>query len=201
MFKQAVAIWTKVPGLPLTVSNPISQPERLPGMTDWAPREVISRMGEGMRRGEDLDALVEQEKNEGMGGTLAKGTALGGIGGGLLGRLVGGEAAVEPAKEILEKGLNMRGLRGLAKTPMAMKALTLGGLGAGALGAGIDWATGRDERGDQARTVARGLRREYTMQQNANMQNQVLRQQLLNHNPMPSATASQPLVVQSSKAV
>jgi hypothetical protein len=201
MFKQAVAIWTKVPGLPLTVSNPISQPERLPGMTDWAPREVISRMGEGMRRGEDLDALVEQEKNEGLGGTLSKGTALGGIGGGLLGRLFGGEAATAPAQDILRKGLNMRGLQGLAKTPAVMKAMTLGGLGLGALGSGVGWLTDRDERGEQARAVARGLRREQSLQQNANLQNQVLREQLLTHNPMPSASAPQPLVVQSSKGI
>jgi hypothetical protein len=39
------------------------------------------------------------------------------------------------------------------------------------------------------------------MQSNAHLQNQLMRQQLLNANPMPSATAAQPLVAQTGKSV
>lgn len=202
LFKQALAVWTKVPGLPFTVTNPITQPERLPGMTDWAPREVITRMGQGMQQGVNLDELVEREKSQGLGRSLAMGSAGGVIGGGALGRLMSGEAATAPAREILQKGVSLRGLKGLARTPGAMKALTLGGLGLGAVGSSIGWGMGREDRGQMAQSVARGLRRENLVQQNANLQNRVMRGQLsaLSANPMPSATAGQPLVVQSGKA-
>ena len=203
MFKRAVAVWTKVPGLPFTLPGNLTQYERLPGMSEWASRDVITRMGEGMRRGEDLDALVEKEKEEGLGGSLAMGAAGGGLGGGLLGRLVSGEAATAPVKEILREGTgtSLRGLRGLSKIPGAAKALALGGVGLGTLASGIGWGMGSGDRADTARAVARGLRREQSMQTNANLQNQALRQQLLTHNPMPSATAAQPLVAQIGKAV
>jgi hypothetical protein len=203
LFKRAVAIWTKVPGLPFTVPGNITQYDRLPGMSEWASRDVITRMGEGMRRGEDLDALVEKEKGEGLGSSIGIGTAAGGLGGGLLGRLVSGEAATAPIKEIFQQGTgtSLRGLRGLSRIPGVAKALALGGAGLGALAGGIGWGMGSGERGDTAHEVARGLRREQTMQSNANLQNQLMRHQLLNANPMPSATAAQPLVAQTGKSV
>lgn len=202
LFKRAVAIWTKVPGLPFTIPGNISQDDRLPGMSEWAPREVITRMGKGMRRGEDLDALIEREKGEGLGASLGIGAAAGGLGGGLLGRLVSGEAATAPIRKIFQKGTgaSLRGLQGLSRIPGAAKALTLGGAGLGALAGGIGWGMGTDERADTAHEVARGLRRERTLQSNANLQNQLLHQQLLNVNPMPSAIAATPLVAQTGKS-
>lgn len=203
LFKKAIAIWTKVPGLPFTVPGTITQYERMPGMSEWVPRDVITRMGEGMRRGEDLDALVEKEKGEGLGKSLGTGALAGGVGGGLLGRLVSGEAATAPIKEIFQQGAgtSLRGLRGLSRIPGAAKALALGGAGLGALTGGIGWGMGSGERADTAREAARGLRREQIMQANASLQNQLMRQQLLNSNPMPSATAAQPLVAQTGKSI
>jgi hypothetical protein len=60
---------------------------------------------------------------------------------------------------------------------------------------------GSGDRGDTAREVARGLRREQAVQTNTRLQNQLLKQQLLTHNPMPSATAAQPLVAQTGKSI
>jgi len=199
LFKLAVSIYTKVPGLPISVPGSVMQYERLPGMTDWAPRDMISRMGSGMRHDEDIDALVEAEKNKGLGEEIGLGAAGGGLGGGLLGRLVAGEAATAPVSEMLREGVSARGLRGLSKIPRNAKALALGGTALGALAGGVNWGMHGDERAQTARSVARGLRREQTMQSNANLQNQVLRRQLLTENPMPSATAEQPLVAHSGK--
>jgi hypothetical protein len=178
-------------------------------MSDWAPQDVITRMGTGMRRGEDLDALVEAEKSQGLLSSTSKGLAVGGLGGGLLGRLHAGEAATKPIGEILRKGLGnegvLRGLRGLAKIPTSAKALALGGAGLGALAGGVGWATGADERGEMARSVARGLRREHTLQSNANLQTQLLRKQLqamtpvLHANETPTASAEQPLIATVGK--
>jgi hypothetical protein len=203
LFKQAVAIWTKVPGLPFTIPGNISQHDRLPGMSEWAPRDVISRIGEGMRQGKDLDALVEAEKEEGLGKSLALGAVGGGVGGGLLGRLVSGEAATAPIKDLFAKGTgtSLRGLRGLSKIPTAARALALGGVGLGTLAGGVGWGVGQDARGDTARAVARGLRREQLVQSNAALENELLRRQLLTHNPTPSATAAQPLVAQTGKSI
>jgi hypothetical protein len=203
MFKRAIAVGVQVPGLPLTIPGSFTQYERLPGMSEWAPHEVITRMGKGMHRGEDLDALIEKEKEKGLGKSLAMGAAGGGLGGGLLGRLVSGEAATAPIKKLLREGTgtSLRGLRGLSRIPGAAKALALGGVGLGTLAGSIGWGMGSENRADTARAVAQGLRREQIMQMNANLQNRELRRQILNHNPMPSATAAQPLVAQVGKAI
>jgi hypothetical protein len=202
LFKRAVAIWTKVPGLPFTIPGTITQHERLPGMSDWAPRDVITRVSERMQQGDDPNDIVESEQGKGLGKSLAIGSAAGGISGGLLGRLVSGEEAVAPIKEIFEHGTgtSLRGLRNLSKIPRAAQALTLGGLGLGALAGGLTWGKDSTRRGETAGDAIRGLDREHLNLQNAQLQNRVLQQQLLTHNPMPSATAAQPLVAQTGKA-
>lgn len=203
MFKRAVAVWTKVPGLPFTIPGNITQYERLPGMSEWAPRDVITRASEGLRAGNDPQELVEEEKNRGMGKDIALGAASGGVGGGLLGRLVSGEAATAPVREMLAEGTgaSLRGLRNLGKIPTAAKVLTLGGMGVGALGGLTHWGTNVESRGESAKDALRGLKRERLMLNNAQLQNEVLKKQLLKENPAPSATASQPLVAQTGKAI
>ena len=203
LFKRAVSVWTKLPGLPFTVQGQITQQDRLPGMSEWAPRDVISRVSEGLQQGENPQDLIEAERTKGMGKSIALGAAGGGVGGGLLGRLISGEAATAPVKELFQRGTgtSLRGLRGLSKIPGAAKALTLGGLGLGALAGGAAWGAGANERGGTAHDIVRGLNREQLMLDNANLQHQLLQKQLLTHNPMPSATAAQPLVAQTGKSV
>lgn len=203
LFKKAIAIWTKIPGLPFTVPGNITQYDRLPGMSEWAPRDVITRVSEGMQEGEDPANIVKKERDKGFSQSVGLGAAGGTIGGGLLGRLVSGEAAVAPIKEIFQEGAgtSLRGLRNLSKIPTAAKALTLGGLGLGALAGGSAWGTDTAQRGNIARDVVRGLSREQLTLQNAQLQNKILQQQLLAQNPMPSATAAQPLVAQTGKSV
>jgi len=200
LFKKAVAVYAKVPGLPISVPGRVTQYERLPGMTDWASRDVISRLGEGVRQGENQSTLIEAEKNRGLGESIGLGAAVGGFGGGVLGRFMSGEAATAPIRNLLRRGASIRGLRGLAKIPGPAKALALGGAGLGALSGGIEWGTHGQDREDIARSVLRGLRREKLLQSNATQQNQVLKRQLLTENPMPSATAEQPLVANTGKS-
>lgn len=192
LFKRAVSIWTKAPGLPFTISGNTVPDERLQGMSEWAPRDVIERMGKGMRQGTGTEELVEAERKRGLGKALGSGAALGGLGGGILGRVVSGEAATAPITEIFEKGTgtSLRGLRGLSRIPGAAKALTLGGVGLGALAGGIGWGRGAEDRENLARDVAASVRNE-----------QLAARQLLNVNPMPSATASTPLVAQTGKSI
>lgn len=202
LFKKAIAIWTKIPGLPFTVPGNITQYDRLPGMSEWAPRDVITRVSEGLNEGEQPVDLVEKERNKGFAQSIGLGATGGAVGGGLLGRLVSGESAVAPIKEIFEEGTgtSLRGLRNLSKIPRAAKVLTLGGLGLGALAGGSAWGTDIKQRENIARDAVRGLSREHLTLQNAQLQNKLLQQQLLTPNPMPSATASQPLVAQTGKA-
>jgi hypothetical protein len=203
LFKKAIAIWTKVPGLPFTVPGNITQYDRLPGMSEWAPRDVITRVSEGLHEGKNPTDIVEKERDKGLAQSVGLGAAGGTVSGGLLGRLVSGSDAVAPIKEILEEGTgtSLRGLRNLSKIPRAAKVLTLGGLGLGSLAGGIAWGTDTAQRGSIAQDAIRGLSREQLTLQNAKLQNKVLQQQLLTHNPMPSATAAQPLVAQTGKSV
>lgn len=203
LFKRAVSIWTKAPGLPFTISGTTVPDDRLLGMSEWAPRDAIERMSKGMRRGTGAEELIEDERGRGLGKSIGSGAALGGLGGGVLGRVIAGEAATAPIMEIFEKGTgtSLRGLRNLSRIPGAAKALTLGGVGLGALAGGIGWSRGSEDRENMARDIASGLHNEQLAAGNASLQNQLMARQLLNANPMPSATAAQPLVAQTGKSV
>jgi hypothetical protein len=203
LFKRAVSVWAKAPGLPFTVSGNTVTDDRLLGMSEWAPRDMIERLSKGQRRGTSTDQLIQEERDRGLGGAVGGGAALGGLGGGILGRIVSGEAATAPIKDLFQEGTgtSLRGLRSLSRIPGAAKALTLGGLGIGALAGGIGWGRGAQDREDTARDIAAGLYNEQLAAGNAGLQNQVMARQLLNANPMPSATASSPLVAQTGKSV
>jgi hypothetical protein len=164
---------------------------------------MIERMGKGVHRGEDVDKLIEEERGRGLGKAVGGGAALGGLGGGVLGRIISGKAATDPIEDIFEKGTgaSLRGLRNLSRVPGAAKALTLGGVGLGALAGGIGWGRGAKDRESTARDVASGLHTEQLTAGNASLQNQLMARQLLNANPMPSATASTPLVAQTGKSI
>ena len=150
-------IWIHVPGTPITLPGESTKYERLPGMTDWAPRDVVSRVGQGLAQEQDMDDIAENEATRGLGGRAA-----GGAGGGLLAgavgaRLVGGEAVSAPFKNILKSGINSASLKGLRKLPMKAGLLPLIGLGVGTAAGVGSWAMGRDQRKAQAKSVGKGL--------------------------------------------
>lgn len=166
--KHGLAVWTRVPGTPFTLPGSPTIRERLPGMTEWAPRDMISRMAQGLEQGElSPEQLAEAEAQRGQPGTMGFGAAAGLTGGGVLGRLAGGEAAIQPLKEIYRKGVSGQTLRGLGKLPAAMKILPLLGLGAGAVLGKRHWEQKQPEQRQKALGVSKGLLAERILQSNA----------------------------------
>jgi len=166
--KHGLAVWTRVPGTPFTLPGSPTIRERLPGMTDWATRDMISRMAKGLESGEQTPAeLAEQEAQEGKAQTMGLGAAAGLTGGTVAGRLAGGEAAMQPLFDIYKKGINRQTLAGLSKIPMAMRLLPLLGLGAGAYLGKREWEKGKEPRRQQALGVSKGLLAERILQSNA----------------------------------
>ena len=166
--KHGLAVWTRVPGTPFTLPGSPTIRERLPGMSDWAPRGMISRMSKGLDTGEQTpEQLAEIESQRDEGKTTAIGGAAGLTGGSVLGRLLGGDAAVAPFKDLYAKGINKQTLKGLSKIPMAMKLLPLLGLGAGAYAGHKVWSGKQDENKQQALDVSKGLLAERLLQSNA----------------------------------
>ena len=162
-----VPMWVHIPGTPITLPGERTQYERLPGMTDWAPRDTVSRVGKGLAEKQDISEIAESEANQGLGASAIKGGAGGLLGGSMLARLVGGQAVSAPFKNVLKGGLNKSTMSGLSKIPMSAKALPLLGVGAG-LASGIGgWASGRDERRNQAASVSKGLLSEQILQQHS----------------------------------
>lgn len=167
LLKQALAVWTRVPGTPFTLPGVYRPEERLPGMSEWAPRDIVERVSRKLKQDRSVEDIARSEAAEGLLKDVGFGTAAGGVTGGLLGRLAGGEAATAPLKEILSKGLGKGSLRGLKGLPGPMKLLPLVGAGAGALLGGAGWAGGSRARGEQAKDIARGLLAERVLQRSA----------------------------------
>ena len=160
-------MWIHVPGTPITLPGERTQYERLPGMTNWAPREAVSRVGEGLARSRSIEDIAESEASQDFGGSVMKGGGGGLLGGSVLARLSGGEAVTAPFKNMLERGVNMKTFKGLSKLPTRAKLLPLLGMGTGAAAGIGSWAMGRDARRDQARSVGKGLLSEQILQQHA----------------------------------
>jgi len=163
----AAPIWIHVPGTPITLPGETTKYERLPGMTDWAPRGVVSRVGRGLAENKDMTEIAEQEANKDLGASAARGGAGGLLGGAMLSRLIGGEKVTTPFKNILKRGLNKQTLQGLGKLPRAAKVLPLLGMGLGAATGMGSWAAGRDKRREQAAAVGKGLLSEQILQQHS----------------------------------
>lgn len=166
--KHGLAVWTRVPGTPFTLPGSPTIRERLPGMTEWAPRDMISRMAKGLERGELSPAeLAELEAKRDELGQTGFGAGIGLTGGSILGRLIGGEAATQPFLDIYKQGITGQTLKGLSKMPAAMKILPLLGLGAGAYLGRQHWAKGKEGRRRQALGISKGLLAERILQSNA----------------------------------
>ena len=163
----AAPMWIHVPGTPITLPGEQTKYERLPGMTEWAPREVVERMGKGLAGGKSVAELSDTEAQRGLGGGMTTGAAAGGAGGAALARLAGGQKATAPFRDILKRGLNKSSLKGLSKLPGSAKLLPLLGLGLGAAAGAGGWATGRDARQQEARSVGKGLLSEQILQQHS----------------------------------
>lgn len=204
MLKEGVAVWTRVPGTPFTLPGSPTIKERLPGMSDWASRDTITRMAKGLQEGDKSpEELAQAEGQKGLAGNMALGAVGGLTGGSLLGRLFSGGKGVEPFLNIYEKGLNKGTMRGLKHLPGAMKALPLlGMLGGAAIGAG-HWNQGREGRKRQALDVSKGLLTERLLQSNA-VQHAVKSSNpystpLLKGVPLTSAQTSMPYVLRAGQ--
>ncbi len=187
-------VWIRVPGTPFTLLGSPTKYERLPGMTEWAPRPVVERVGKGLQQKIDPGVLAQQEGERGLPWTLGKGGIGGLTAGALAARLSGGEASVAPFKEMLSKGLSRETLKGLKNLPRAAKILPLAGAGAGLLGGAAYWQGGRGGRTQQAEEVAKGLLSEKILQTkdiNAARRSVSALQGL----PHETATAEPPVVV------
>lgn len=160
-------MWIHVPGTPITLPGEQTKYERLPGMTDWAPRGVVSRVGQGLAQDQSMDDIAEAEATRGLGGRAAAGAGTGLLAGAASARLAGGEAVAAPFKNILKRGINAESLRGLRKLPMKAGLLPLLGIGIGAATGVGSWAAGRDARRAQAKSVGKGLLSEQILQQHA----------------------------------
>lgn len=161
----AIPMWVHIPGTPITLPGETTKYERLPGMTDWAPRGVVSRVGRGLAENRDIQDIAEQEANQGLLAKTVSGGTGGLLGGAMLSRLAGGEAVIAPFKDILKRGINKQTLQGLSKVPRMARVLPAVGLGIGAATGIGNWAMGRDDRKAQAKAVGRGLLSEQILQQ------------------------------------
>ncbi len=165
--KEGSPVWIHVPGTPFTLPGERQQYARLPGMTEWAPNEVVERMGKGLKDNVPAEELAQEESERGLLTSAAKGGVGGGIAGSIAARIAGGEASTAPFKKLFKKGLTKKTLEGLSKVPRSGKILPLLGLGAGVAGGVGDWAVGRDQRHQEAQEVAKGLLSEQILQQHA----------------------------------
>jgi len=205
LLKNAYPVWTRIPGTPFTLPGRPDYRERLTGMTEWAPRPMVERMGRGLEQGRSVEDLVQDEKSRGLLRHVGIGTLGGGIIGTAAGRIMGGEAASRPWKNILKSGISRSTLAKLKNIPRVGKIAPLIGAGAGLLtGAGL-WKGQESERQQKAQEVARGLTAERILQRNALQQallgsTQPTSQPLLRGVPLTSATSQVPLAVTLSNS-
>lgn len=165
-------VWTRVPGTPFSLPGQMDPRERLHGMDTWAPRERLERVSAGMRSGVPVDTMMQAEGEQDLGRNVLTGAGAGLVGGGMLGRLVGGEAAVQPLKDIATQGLIPAGteaglkenatgvMKQLAKLPTSMKALAAAGALGGAYYGANRWAERKPLRQHETYEAARSLHNE-----------------------------------------
>jgi hypothetical protein len=125
-----------------------------------------------MRSGVPVDVMMQAEGEQDLGRNVLTGAGAGLVGGGMLGRLVGGEAAVQPLKDIATSGLLPSGaeaglkenatgvMKQLAKLPTSMKALAAAGTLGGAYYGANRWAERRPLRQHETYEAARSLHNE-----------------------------------------
>lgn len=165
-------VWTRVPGTPFSLPGQMDPRERLHGMDTWAPRERLERVSAGMRSGVPVDVMMQAEGEQDLGRNVLTGAGAGLVGGGMLGRLVGGEAAVQPLKDIATQGLIPAGaeaglkenatgvMKQLAKLPTSMKALAAAGALGGAYYGANRWSERKPMRQHETYEAARSLHNE-----------------------------------------
>jgi hypothetical protein len=165
-------------------------------MSDWANRDVVTRINKDLEKGMQIKDIEDNEANRDLSTHMLRKGLGGGLAGTLTGRVVGGEAATAKFKDLLQSGVSKDTLRNLRKTPQAMKALPLLGLGGG-LAAGLgSWISSRDQRRQQARDVSKGLLSEQILQKKDLMdaRRSVQQPNVLSPAPVESATQETPLV-------
>jgi hypothetical protein len=125
-----------------------------------------------MRSGVPVDVMMQAEGEQDLGRNVLTGAGAGLVGGGMLGRLVGGEASVQPLKDIATQGLIPSGaeaglkenatgvMKQLAKLPTSMKALAAAGALGGAYYRANRWAERKPLRQHETYEAARSLHNE-----------------------------------------
>jgi hypothetical protein len=191
----AIPLWLRVPGATVPITGAPPPYERLPGMTEWAPREMVEDVAKGLRGGQDVEGIAQQQSRKGLLGNAAMAGLTGGFGGVLGGRLVGGEQAWEPFKGVLAKGLNREGLSSLKGLRWPMAVLPLAGAGLGVGLAAKNWAEQAPHRQKQTYDVARGLLAERVLQRDSLRQAMGRELQSLRGIPHQSANELPPLVI------
>ena len=191
-----IPLWLRTPVATVPIGGVPQQSERLPGMTEWAPREMVEDVARGVRGGQDVEDIAQEQADKGLLGDVASKGLIGGVGGVLGGRLAGGEAAFEPFHDILKGGIGPgKGLLGnLRRVPLPMKVLPLAGAGLGAGLAVSGWLGGAPQRKQQTYDVARGLLAERVLQRDALGQAMDRDASALKGLPFQSASALPPLV-------
>lgn len=190
-----IPLWLRVPGATVPITGAPPPYERLPGMTEWAPREMVEDVAKGLRGGQDVEEIAQEQSRKGLLGNAAMAGLTGTFGGVLGGRLVGGEKAWEPFKGVLSEGFTPSALRGLKKIPLPMKLLPLAGAGLGIGLATKNWSEQAPHRQKQTYDVARGLLAERVLQRDSLREAMGRELQALQGVPHQSATALPPLVI------
>ena len=166
-------IWTRVPGTPFSLPGQMDPRERMHGMNTWAPRERLERVSAGMHAGVPVDTMMQAEGEKDLPRHVLTGAGVGLVGGGMLGRLIGGEQAIQPLRNIVSQGLippgaaeaglkeNASGvMKQLANLPTSMKALAgIGALGGAYYGAN-KWRETVPKRQQETYEAARSLHNE-----------------------------------------
>lgn len=190
-----IPVWTRVPGTPFSFMGTSPGKERLPGMTDWAERPVIERVGKGLEEGQTPQEISEGEGDRGLLSNLVGGGVVGGTAGALGGRLAGGQAVTNPIMDLWKKGLTRSSLKGLKNVPGVARALPVAGTAAGLLGGQQLWDANRQERMDTANQVSEGLLKERILQQKSLQDARQAANPVLNQLPTESASMPTPLAV------
>jgi hypothetical protein len=132
----------------------------------------MERISAGMHAGVPVDVMMKSEGEQDLGRNVFTGAGAGLVGGGMLGRLVGGEAAVQPLKDIATSGLIPSGaevglkenassvMKQLAKLPTSMKALSAAGALGGAYYGANRWSEHKPQRQHETYEAARSLHNE-----------------------------------------
>jgi hypothetical protein len=191
-----IPLWLRVPGATIPITGQPTPEERLPGMTEWAPREMVEDVAQGVRRGRDVEDIAQEQSRKGLLGPAAVAGLTGTVGGVLGARVLGGEEAWAPFKGMLNKGLiNSGGAAELRNLRWPMIALPLAGAGLGVGLAAKNWADEAPHRQRQTYDVARGLLSERILQRDSLGQAIGRETSSLRGIPHQSANATSPLVL------